>query len=292
MNFAGPSGLTWVFLLACSVITCGGTPFGNIDATNAESNPYLIISRRNVFHLHAPPPPAPVADKSATLPEVMLTGFVETAHVTTVLLAKPAEEPAKTPTYLSLKAGERKDGVEVVRIRLQKEEVDIINSGTPMTLCLNSNSFPSDGFALKAFGGAQAKGFPETSPASPVTRLALSKASRRPFPETRPTDSSSGSTTSQSSSVFVLGGGFGAPAMPPQASSNPGLPNSGLPPSGAGIGMPGLPSTALSPSAPGNGGSSAIGAGLSSPPMSLPESEMTKWLASQANLNSPMKPSH
>ncbi len=159
MNLCDSNDLRWPCWLACVAMTAARTALASADATAAETNPYLIISQRNVFRLTAPPPaPAPVADKPPDLPDVKLTGFMETAHVMRALLAKlPNKGATNTATYLSLKAGEQKDEVKLVRIRPEKEEVDIINAGTFMTLCAASNSFAGNWPAPKGVGSAAAK---------------------------------------------------------------------------------------------------------------------------------------
>jgi hypothetical protein len=286
MNFAGSNGSRRPCLLACVAMTAAGSAFANVDAAGTEVNPYSIISQRNVFRLAPPPPPSnSAADKPADLPKVMLTGFMETAHVMRVLLAKPPKNATNATTYLSLKAGERKDGVEVLRIRPEKEEVDIINSGTPMTLCAASNSYVGSGTAPKGVGGTAAippmPGPPGLRP-TPLTAGGMTPAAALP-------DASLFVPTATGSSVTIAGGaGFGASPTPGAGSANPRSPNAALPGSALGTGMPGATPSAATPFYGGSGGTAA---GLASPPTSatgptsLSEADLIKYMNGQAIQN-------
>jgi hypothetical protein len=108
-----------------------------------EANPYSVISDRNVFHLNPPPPPpAAEAPKPADLPKIMLTGFVGKGSSMKVLLAiPPSRDTKESITYLSLSLGDREHDVQLVKIHLDKEEVEIMNSGTAQTLSAKSNSY-------------------------------------------------------------------------------------------------------------------------------------------------------
>ena len=123
------------------------------ETTVPDGNPYSVISDKNVFHLNPPPPPpSAVAEKPPDLPKVMLSGFQKIGSKMEVFLALPAKDPKDT-AYLAMQAGEKSRDIEIVAIRDQKHEVDIINTGTPMTLTISNN-----GFAL--MGGSA----PGTSP--------------------------------------------------------------------------------------------------------------------------------
>jgi hypothetical protein len=121
-----------------------------------------VISDRNIFHLNPPPPP-PAADapKPLDLPKVMLTGFVGKGSSMKVLFAiPPAKDSKDTITYLSLAPGDREHDVQLVKIHLAKEEVDIINSGTAQTLSAKSNSYAALASPSHAEGGPREKGVP------------------------------------------------------------------------------------------------------------------------------------
>jgi hypothetical protein len=110
---------------------------------NSTLNPYNVISDRNVFRLNPPPPPPEPEQKPVDLPKVMLTGFWTVGQRVKVLLAVPSKDAKVPPIYLTLGAGEGDQNLEVVNIRPSKEEVDILNSGTPQTLTVASNSYVS-----------------------------------------------------------------------------------------------------------------------------------------------------
>ncbi len=282
MNVGGFHDLKRLCVPVCAAMACAGTAFGSVDANRAEANPYLIISQRNVFHLIPPPPPPVVADKAPDLPKVMLTGFVETGHVMRVLLAKlPVKDTTNTTTYLSLKTGERKDDVEVVLIRAEKEEVDIINSGTPMTLCAASNSFTKSGIASKGAAVAGATTViaqrPAASRAAPMTGGGMAGASAAPA------YGSLDSAASGSSAIVMGGGGWGAPSGSGAGSANPGSPNAGLP--GSKMGTSGTGATGGTPAnAAGFNGGGSDGETVSSPSGSsgLSEALQKKYQAALA----------
>jgi hypothetical protein len=130
------------------------------ETTSEDSNPYNIISDKNVFHLNPPPPPVSAQkEKPPDLPKVMLSGFQKVGSRMEVFLALPAKDP-KDNAYLALQAGEKERDVEIVAIRASKQEVDIINTGTPMTLTISNNGF--------ALGGGAAPGpVPRGGPPTP-----------------------------------------------------------------------------------------------------------------------------
>jgi hypothetical protein len=133
--------------------------------TSAEdANPYAVISDRNVFHLNPEPRPEDSAPppKPPDLPKILLSGFQKIGDRLKVYLAIPAKDPKDT-AYLALQAGEKENDVEIVKIREEKGEVDILNTGTPMTLTLASNGFAATGGAAAGgTGTAPARGGPSS----------------------------------------------------------------------------------------------------------------------------------
>jgi hypothetical protein len=130
------------------------------ETTPGDSNPYAIISDRNVFHLNPPPPPPePTPPKPPDLPPVKLSGFQKIGDHMKVYLAIPNKDPKET-AYLSLQQGEKGNDVEIVAIRADKGEVDILNTGTPQTLNLLSNGFAISGGAPAAAPARANGGFP------------------------------------------------------------------------------------------------------------------------------------
>jgi hypothetical protein len=132
------------------------------EGTPAEANPYSVISDRNVFHLNPPPPPPSADDaKPVDLPKVILTGIVGKGTTLKVLLAIPPKDSKDFVTYLTLVPGQREHDVELVKIHAEKEEVEIINSGTAQTLSSKSNSYAAMAVAPHPGGGLkEEKGVP------------------------------------------------------------------------------------------------------------------------------------
>jgi hypothetical protein len=184
------------------------------DTAPADANPYSVISDRNIFHLNPPPPPPdPDAAKAVDVPKVMLTGFVGKGNTMKVLMAVLPKDKKDSVSYLTLKPGEKDHDVELVNIHLDKEEVDIINTGTAQTLSVKSNSYASAAPATPQPGGAPAMpglpgirhpmaGFPAASPQPAATPATASAAS------------------SGGSAIVVAGGGGGESGSASGSSGN------------------------------------------------------------------------
>jgi hypothetical protein len=112
------------------------------SAPLSPSNPYALIIDRNAFRLNPmPPPPVPEAPK-ADLPVIKISGFLKVGNQQRVFFATVPKNPAKEPpTYFELGEGESEGILEVRKIYADKEQVDIVNSGTPMTLSVKDDSF-------------------------------------------------------------------------------------------------------------------------------------------------------
>ncbi len=145
------ANLTRAYILGCVAVSGLIIATAVAETSGEDDNPYAVISDKNVFHLNPPPPPPTEAVKPPDLPKVMLSGFQKVGSRMMVYLAIPAKDPKDT-AYLSLQAGEKANDVEIVKIRAEKQEVDIINTGTPMTLSISNN-----GFALSAGAGGAGK---------------------------------------------------------------------------------------------------------------------------------------
>lgn len=134
-----------------SVLGCAGM------AAVGDANPYAVVWERNIFHLNPePPPPAAPTPKPPELPKVMLTGFVGKGHTMKILLAVVPKDPKEATAYLCLEPGQKEHNVELVNIHAQKQEVEIINSGTPETLSVESNSYAAAAIAPAPAPRAQA----------------------------------------------------------------------------------------------------------------------------------------
>lgn len=148
------SKTTWVRVLGCVGMAVFATALSASDTPVTDSNPYAVISDRNIFHLNPPPPPVPAeAPKPVDLPKVALTGFYGKGTSMKVMLAVLPPKDSKDPiAYLSLAPGDRDHDVQVVRIHSKEVEVDIINSGTAQTLT-RSNDLASLGSLPHSGGG-------------------------------------------------------------------------------------------------------------------------------------------
>jgi hypothetical protein len=139
---------TWACVLGCAGMAGLVSAMAAEDTVPTDTNPYSVISDRNVFHLNPPPPP-PTTD--ATPPpeqrKVILTGLIKKHNserdAVEVFMAIPPKDAKDSMIYLTLAPGEKGHDVELVRVRFDKEEVDIVNAGIPETLSVKSNSYAS-----------------------------------------------------------------------------------------------------------------------------------------------------
>ena len=116
-------------------------PPGTSDGSFDGSNPYAVITDRNIFHLNPPPPPVSDADKKAKeVPKVFLNGIVSVGDDVRVLFSIPPKDSKGQTAYFKLGLGERDDVLELVRIHPNRQEVDVLVNGTPVTLSMLSNS--------------------------------------------------------------------------------------------------------------------------------------------------------
>ncbi len=158
MNIKATAGLLGcLFLFAQAWRVAGAVP-------DEDSNPYVVISERNVFHLNPlPPPPAPAAPK-VELPEIKLSGFLRIGKTTHALFSYSPKDKKEVPIYYDLADGQKEGILEVVRIHEEKGEVEIINSGTPLTLSLKDDT-------LEPKGPPSNKGRQEDSPPARFSRF-------------------------------------------------------------------------------------------------------------------------
>jgi hypothetical protein len=137
------------------------------DNAPTDGNPYSVICVRNVFHLNDPPPPPPPPEpKPVDLPKVMLTAFVGKGSSIKVYLAVPPKEAKESVYYTSgMVPDQMEHDVKLVKINYEKKDpvsVDILNSGTPQTLTLKSNTYLATATApaAPAKGGGGPPGMP------------------------------------------------------------------------------------------------------------------------------------
>jgi len=189
------------------------------DTTVEETNPYSVISDRNVFHLNEPPAPPAAEAKAAEVPKLLLSGFYKVGGKTRVLLSMPAKDAKAVTKYFNLAPGERDIPVEIVKINSEKGEVEIINSGTRMTL-----SLAKDGVVAMSGPSHPANG----APPIPGRREAHLARTVSPLAATAPLPPDGNGGDSGSLSTPGMGTAFGGANVPGRVSAGAG--NSGVPP--------------------------------------------------------------
>ncbi len=186
--------MTWRGLV-CGAIFLGGYGFcsgrvaGGSDQSGGadNANPYALISERNPFRMN-PPPPTPSADSllpAPELPEVILSGTMIVAGLQRAMFAvktkepkdpKPGKQPAapqETTTYMCLAEGDKDGPVQLLKIKKGGDEVEIMNSGTHMTLTMKENGFSKDTTTAARGGGPAAviHNLPGANPNNPPTTM-------------------------------------------------------------------------------------------------------------------------
>jgi hypothetical protein len=131
-------------------------PSSTSDGAGDNSNPYAIIVDRNIFRLSPPPPPKSVDQKPVDLPKVYLNGIIKIGDDVRVLFSIPPKDAKSQTAYFKLAPGEEDGVLELVKIHPDQQAVDVLVSGTAMTLSMLSNTLASTGG--KAAGGATAPG--------------------------------------------------------------------------------------------------------------------------------------
>jgi hypothetical protein len=188
------------------------------DTTGTDANPYAVISDRNVFHLNPPPPPPAAPEKAADVPKVLLSGFRTVGSNTRVFMVLQPKDARDVVKFLDLAPGERNGAVELVRINAEKREVDIINSGTHMTLSLASNGVVAMSAPASASAGAHAAGGPPM-PGGPGSR----RASLPMLPQAAPPSATAvPPQAGGGNSAIIIGGGesTGGPIVAGGGSAN------------------------------------------------------------------------
>jgi hypothetical protein len=202
------SKLTWACVLGCAGMVGSGTAMAASEIEPTENNPYSVISDRNIFHLNPPPIVHDDAEDKppVELPKVMLTAFVGKGSSIRVLMAIPPKDSKDSIAYLNLAPGDRDHNVQVVKIRLDKEEVDIINSGTAQTLSGKSNSYAALA-ATAPPGGGGGGGFREKG--GPGMHRAMIPGFAPPPPAGGPSAGPSAGNTTRGGggSSLIVGGG-------------------------------------------------------------------------------------
>jgi hypothetical protein len=141
----------------------GGTLRATTPRRVDEANPYTVISERNVFHLRPLPPPPALVFPKTELPDIKLSGFLKIGKSTHALFACISKDKKKEPIYYDLSEGQKDGILEVLQIREDAGEVDILNSGTPATLTLKNDSLKLAGAPPKNSVPAKSRLFPGTA---------------------------------------------------------------------------------------------------------------------------------
>jgi hypothetical protein len=207
MKWCGRELVSLGLLLGVLLVFEAGT-MKSWSSTNVASgaddvvNPYLVIAERNVFRLNPPPPP-PEPDKGPppVLPDVYLSGFMRTGDQWKVYLVTKVENPdphgAPLNVYLNLAEGEKQKvgsgakqaELQLVKVYAELEKVDIINSGTPMTLTAQDNGFAKAAAAPNAKKGtttSRRNPIPSDLPNLPSSAPRVSAEAENPVPRPNP----------------------------------------------------------------------------------------------------------
>jgi hypothetical protein len=152
-----------------------GPPSPSAGASD-NSNPYAVITDRNVFHLNPPPVPAAVVEKPVDVPKVYLDGIMKVGNEVRVFFSIPPKDKKPQASYFDLAANEKATGgddevLELVRIHPDQQGVDVIINGTAETLSLEKNSLASADSKTNPFAGAR------PAPPAPAPAAASSQSS-------------------------------------------------------------------------------------------------------------------
>jgi len=128
-----------------------------VTSLGAAENPYSAIVERNVFNLHAPPPPINPADliKKTPAPKITLTGITTILGKKVAFLTTPPAKPGAQPESFMLAEGQAQNEIEVKKIDEMAKIVEVSNHGEPETLDFETN-------------GAKPSGLPGGGPQTPI----------------------------------------------------------------------------------------------------------------------------
>jgi len=134
----------------------------NMSSGATSESPYNAIIERNVFNLHAPPPPVNPADliKKTPPPKITLTGITTILGQKKTFLTLPAIKPGAAPESMMLAEGQAYNEIEVKRIDEKAGVVEVVNHGETQTLDFDQN-------------GAKPTGAPPMAPGMPLQPTAM-----------------------------------------------------------------------------------------------------------------------
>src|SRR5439155_23754141 len=94
------------------------------------ANPYHTIAERNVFRLHAPPPPQPVESPvpPRPVPNLILTGIADFSTVKWVFVTRT--DPGQPPKNYTLALGETEGGLQLISVDANSATVTLRVDGT------------------------------------------------------------------------------------------------------------------------------------------------------------------
>ena len=104
-------------------------------------NTYEAILTRNAFGLVPRPLPPEVTPPPPVLPDIKICGFVVTSNRVNALFAAVPKTPKERETYFDLTEGQTDGPLQLLKIHLDQQEADVVNSGVPMRLSMSENGF-------------------------------------------------------------------------------------------------------------------------------------------------------
>jgi hypothetical protein len=201
MNFGGKTEICLLVGVLLSAPAIAVTP------ATADS-PYNAIVERNVFNLHAPPPPVNPADlvKKTPPPKITLTGITTILGQKKTFLTTPPVKPGAPPESVMLAEGQAMYEIEVKRIDEKAGVVEVINHGEPQTLDFEHDGAKPSG-APAAANNPQPMSMPPPAPApANVSSLPLPGTAIRPLRSLTPRSDNNNNNNNG------FGGGMGASA--------------------------------------------------------------------------------
>ena len=196
MNIGLSAGMTWRGLVCGAVLFCGhgfrsavaahaGTGPSAQAGDAGHANPYAVIVVQNPFRLNAPKRVETVLRPPPNLPEVIFGGTMINAGQMSAMFAvkskeagvKPGVGLQETTAYMCLAEGDTSGPVQLLKIMKGGEEVEIVNSGTRMTLSMKDNGFAKETPLSRSGGPAGNDAYlPGTNPNIPMPALMPGRA--------------------------------------------------------------------------------------------------------------------
>ena len=185
-----------------------------VTSTGTDS-PYGAIVERNVFNLHAPPPPVNPADlvKKTPPPKITLTGITTILGQKKTFLTTPSVKPGAPPESVMLAEGQALNDIEVKRIDEKAGVVEVINHGEAQTLDFDHDGAKPAG-APPGMGNPQPMGMPPPAPPPPNVSTLPSPGTIRPLRTLAPRSGANNNNNG-------FGGAIGSPDASLQSQQSP-----------------------------------------------------------------------